>query len=144
VLVIGLGCEDCGAPAVAEAVASAGKPVECLVIQENGGTARTTRRGVQIAEKLLSRAKTEKRVKAGLEHLTLGLECGGSDAFSGITANPAVGVTTDMLVAEGGTAVLSEITEMVGTAHILKRRAALGLSFSPPAEEILPDLPVCR
>lgn len=124
VLVIGLGCEDCAASAVAEAVAGTGKPVEHLVIQKTGGTARTTRKGVQIAEKFLSRARGQRRVKAGLEHLTLGLECGGSDAFSGITANPALGVATDMLVAEGGTAILSEITEMVGTAHLLKRRAA--------------------
>jgi altronate dehydratase large subunit len=124
VLVIGLGCEDCAAPAVAEAIAATGKPVEYLVIQKSGGTAATTRKGVKIAEKFLARARRQRRERAGLEHLVLGLECGGSDAFSGITANPALGVATDMLVAEGGTAIISEITEMVGTAHLLKRRAA--------------------
>ena len=72
---------------------------------------------------MLSHTQQEKRVGAGLEQLIIGLECGGSDAFSGITANPAVGVATDMLVAEGGTAIISEITEMVGTAHLLKQRA---------------------
>jgi len=124
VLVIGLGCEESGAPEVAEAVASSGKPVEYLVVQKAGGTAETTRKGANIARKLLSHAQQEKRVAAKLEHLTIGLECGGSDTFSGVTANPAVGVATDMLVAEGGTAILSEITEMVGTTHLLKRRAA--------------------
>jgi len=123
VLVIGLGCEGCGAPEVAEAMASSDKPVEYLVVQKAGGTYKTARKGAEIARKMLSHAQQEKRVKAGLEHLTLGLECGGSDAFSGITANPAVGATADMLIAEGGTAIISEITEMVGTAHLLKRRA---------------------
>ncbi|MFC1907967.1 UxaA family hydrolase [Chloroflexota bacterium] len=124
ILIIGLGCEDCGASEVAGAVASSGKPVEYLVIQETGGTYKTARKGTEIVRKMLSHAQQEKRVEAGLEHLTLGFECGGSDAFSGITANPAVGVTADMLVAEGGTAIISEIPEMVGTAHLLKRRAA--------------------
>ena len=124
VLVIGLGCEGCGAPEIAEAVADSGKPLEYLVTQKAGGTYKTARRGAEIARKMLSHAQQEKRVKVGLEHLTLGLECGGSDAFSGITANSAVGVTSDMLIAEGGTAIISEITEMVGTAHLLKRRAA--------------------
>ena len=124
VLVIGLGCEECGAPEVTEAVANSGKPVEHLVIQKAGGTAKTAKKGAEIARRMLSHAQQEKRVEIGLEHLTVGLECGGSDAFSGITANPAVGAAVDMLVAEGGTAIISEITEMVGTAHLLKRRAA--------------------
>lgn len=124
VLVIGLGCEDCGAPEIVEAVASTGKPVEYLVVQRDGGTYQTTKKGAEIARELLSHARKTKRVEARLEHLTLGLECGGSDAFSGITANPAVGVAVDMLIADGGTSILSELTEMVGTAHLLKRRAA--------------------
>ncbi len=123
ILVIGLGCEACGAPEIAEAVASSGKPVEYLVIQKTGGTAKTASKGGEIARKMLSHAQQQKRVEAGLEHLILGLECGGSDAFSGITANPAVGTAVDLLVAAGGTAIISEITEMVGTAHLLKQRA---------------------
>jgi altronate dehydratase large subunit len=124
VLVIGLGCEDCPAPSVAAEIAKTGKPVEYLVIQKSGGTARTAAKGAATAGKMLERASRQRRVRAGIENLVLGLECGGSDAFSGITANPALGVATDMLVAGGGTAIISEITEMVGTAHILKRRAA--------------------
>jgi len=123
-LVIGLGCEESVAPDIAKAVAATGKPVEYLVIQDDGGTAETTRKGVEIARKLLAHVKGQKRVEAGLEHLVVGLECGGSDAFSGVSANPAVGVAADLVVAEGGTAILSELSEMVGTAHLLKRRAA--------------------
>ena len=122
-LVIGLGCEESVAPDIAKAVAATGKPVEYLVIQDEGGTAETTRKGVEIARKLLAHVKGQERVEAGLEHLVVGLECGGSDAFSGVSANPAVGAAADLVVAEGGTAILSELSEMVGTAHLLKRRA---------------------
>ena len=123
-LIIGLGCEVCEASRIAEAVAPTAKPVEYLVIQEDGGTTKTAKKGAVIARRMLQQAQQEKRVKVALEHLTLGLECGGSDAFSGVTANPAVGVVADRLIAEGGTAIISEITEMIGTAHLLKRRAA--------------------
>ncbi|MFC1953565.1 UxaA family hydrolase [Chloroflexota bacterium] len=124
VLVIGLGCETCSAPELAEAIAHTGKAVEFLVIQKDGGTSATVIKGVEIARKMVEKAKQAKRTDAGLECLTVGFECGGSDAFSGITANPAAGEMADMLVAEGGTAIISEITEMIGTAHLLKQRAA--------------------
>jgi len=123
-LVIGLGCEESVAPDIANAVAETGKPVEYLVTQDEGGTAETARKGAEIAKKLLAHAKRQKRVAAGLGHLSVGLECGGSDTFSGVSANPAVGATADLVVAEGGTVILSELNEMVGTAHLLKRRAA--------------------
>jgi altronate dehydratase large subunit len=123
-VVIGLGCEESIAPDIANAVAKTGKWVEYLVIQNDGGTAETAKKGAEIAEKMLALVEGQKRVEAALEHLTVGLECGGSDAFSGISANPAVGVTADLVVAEGGTVILSELSEMVGTSHLLKRRAA--------------------
>lgn len=123
-LVIGLGCEESTAPDIADAVAKTNKPVQYLVIQDEGGTGETARKGTEIARKLLAPVRKQKRVKASLEHLVVGLECGGSDAFSGISANPAVGVAADLVVAEGGTVILSELNEMVGTAHLLKRRAA--------------------
>jgi len=123
-LIIGLGCEESIAPDIANTVAKTGKPVEYLVIQSEGGTTETTRKGIGIARKLLAHVKGQKRVKADVEHLIVGLECGGSDAFSGVSANPAVGVAADLVVAEGGTVILSELSEMVGTAHLLKQRAA--------------------
>jgi altronate dehydratase large subunit len=122
VLVIGLGCEGLGADRLANSIK--GKPVECLVLQRDGGSATTTKKGIEIARHFLSLTRVQKRVPAPITELVVGLECGGSDAFSGITANPAVGATTDLLVKAGATTLLSETTEMIGTAHILKRRAA--------------------
>ena len=94
------------------------------MIHQEGGSASTAAKGAAIAREMLAQASQAKRVKVGLDKLTLALECGGSDAFSGISANPAVGVAADRLVENGGTVILSEINEMVGTAEILKRRAA--------------------
>lgn len=122
-LIIGLGCEETVAEDIAKEVSSSGKPVEYLVIQKDGGSTETARKGAEIARKMLKHAEQQKRIEVELSHLTSGLECGGSDAFSGISANPAVGAAADLLVAEGGTAIISEISEMVGTAHLLKRRA---------------------
>jgi len=123
-LVIGLGCEESTAPDITNAVAETGKPVEYLVIQNEGGTVETARKGAEIARKLLAHVKGQKRVEAGLEHLVVSLECDGSDAFSGVSANPAVGAAADLVVAEEGTVILSELSEIVGTAHLLRRRAA--------------------
>lgn len=122
VLVIGLGCEVMNSQFLTQSVRD--KPVEALVIQESGGSAKTTRKGIDICEKFLAETGKQERTPAPASELMIGLECGGSDAFSGITANPAVGAAADRLVANGGTVILSETTEMIGTAHILKRRAA--------------------
>ena len=109
-LVIGLGCEALKAESLAGSVQ--GKP------------AATTARGVETATALLKGLKAQQRVPAPVSALVVGLECGGSDALSGVTANPAVGAAADRFVAEGATVVLGETTEMIGTAHILKRRCA--------------------
>lgn len=123
VLVVGLGCEEAKAPDVAAHIADSGKPVAHLVIQDEGGTSETIRKGVTIVQKMVDDASRVERVKIGLEHLTVAMECGGSDSFSGISANPCVGVASDLVVASGGTVLLSELSEMVGTAHLLKQRA---------------------
>jgi altronate dehydratase large subunit len=120
VLFVGLGCEGLSAERLAGAVSD--KPVEVLVIQKDGGSAATTAKGIEIAAQFLAELKVQERVLTPVSELVVGLECGGSDAFSGITANPAVGVAADRLVVEGATVILSETTEMIGTAHILKRR----------------------
>jgi len=121
-LVIGLGCEALKAESLAGSVR--GKPAPALEIQKEGGSAATTARGVAIAAGLLQRLKAQERVPAPVSGLVVGLECGGSDALSGVTANPAVGAAADRFVAEGATVILGETTEMIGTAHILKRRCA--------------------
>lgn len=121
-LVIGLGCEALNSDYLKMSVQN--KPLETLVIQEDGGSAVTTGKGVEIAKKFLGQLAVQERISAPVSELTIGLECGGSDAFSGVTANPAVGAAADRFVAEGGTVILAETTEMIGTAHILKRRCA--------------------
>lgn len=123
VLLIGLGCEYIKAPNLAAAVAATGKPVEYLIIQERGGSKKTTQAGIETARKFLNQVSTQKRQEVSWDKLIIGLECGGSDAMSGVTANPLVGATADWLVSQGATAVLSETTEMIGTAHVLARRA---------------------
>jgi altronate dehydratase large subunit len=124
VLVVGLGCESIPANAVAGEVAGSGKKAEHLVIQERGGSRKAAAAGMEIVKRWLVEASAEAREECPWEALTLGLECGGSDALSGVTANPAVGRVADWLVGEGGTVILSETTEMIGTERVLSRRAA--------------------
>jgi altronate dehydratase large subunit len=121
VLVVGLGCEVI--KHLASSIAESGKPVEYLDIQSGGGSLKTAEKGLKLVEGLIESVGREERTEVGVERLILGLECGGSDAFSGVTANPSVGVVTDWLVEKGGTVILTENTEMIGTIHILERRA---------------------
>jgi altronate dehydratase large subunit len=123
VLLVGLGCESITCEVVAEGIRPTGKPVESLVIQEEGGTLRTQEKGVKILEKMAREVAGLERVSFPLSELTLAVECGGSDATSGLAANPAVGVAADMLIDEGGTVMFGETQEMTGTEHVLARRA---------------------
>jgi altronate dehydratase large subunit len=123
VLVVGLGCEVLGAEGIARAIAETGKPVDCFNIQECGGSQRSAAKGIEIAGAMLRAAARCERRPFPFSRLILGLECGGSDAFSGITANPAVGLASDWLVDRGGAVLLTEDTEMIGTGPVLARRA---------------------
>lgn len=123
VLVVGLGCEFITAMGFAQNIAEQKKRVDHIVIQDVGGSANATKKGVEIAGDFLKYGSSLKREECGWDEVILGLECGGSDALSGITANPLVGSVSDWLVERGGTALLSETTEMIGTAHILARRS---------------------
>jgi altronate hydrolase len=100
---------------------SYGIPV--LSIQDSGGTRNTIERGVAVVKELLPHVNMARRSKVDASKLVLGTECGGSDGYSGITANPALGFAADMLVACGGTAILSETPEIYGAEHLLTRRA---------------------
>jgi altronate dehydratase large subunit len=123
VLVVGLGCEVVGSSMVAAKIAESGKPAKNLIIQEVGGSPKTVREGIKFAKEMVSYASRLKKEKSHLDSLILGVECGGSDACSGLSANPALGVVSDILVKEGGTIILSETTESIGAEHILARRA---------------------
>lgn len=124
VLVVGLGCETNESKALAAEIAARGQRVEVLGIQESGGSSETIARGTVVVRELLREASAWRRETCSLSELIVGTECGGSDGFSGITANPALGYTSDRVVAEGGTVILAELPELVGAEHLLAARAS--------------------
>jgi altronate hydrolase len=125
VLVVGLGCETNQIQGlVAQEGLQEGARLVTFSIQDSGGTARTVARGVQEIERLLPEANQVRRQPVPASHLTVGLQCGGSDGYSGLSANPALGAAVDRLVRHGGTAILSETPEIYGGEHLLTRRAA--------------------
>jgi altronate dehydratase large subunit len=124
VLVVGLGCETNESKALTQEIAARGQRVEVLGIQETGGTTETIARGIEMARGLVAEAAAHQREECSVSELILGTECGGSDGFSGITANPALGFASDRLVAEGGTVILAEVPELVGAEHLLAARAS--------------------
>lgn len=126
VILVGLGCEGIQPPKVVQALEKNGKPVECVIIQEEGGSLKSIAKGCAIATRLARQLSLQPREEADISELILGIECGGSDTTSGLVANPACGVAADKLVALGGTSILSETTELIGAEHILARRAING------------------
>ena len=123
-VVVGLGCERLRVRELAEGIAAAGKPVETLVIQEEGDTLRAIEKGVKLAGWLVEEASRQRRAEFPLAEFCLGLKCGGTDATSGMAANPALGWVTDRIVGEGGRAIFTEVTELIGAEQILAGRAA--------------------
>ncbi len=101
-----------------------GKPVYSLSIQSCGGSRATIRRGLELVQEMLAAANAVERTPIPAGELVLGLECGGSDAFSGLTANPALGHASDLLIRAGGTAIISETPEFFGAEHLFAQRAA--------------------
>ncbi len=124
ILLVGLGCEvnqmDC---LVENMHLKQGPLLRTIEIQKAGGTQETVRQGVESVREMLAEANRVQRHSVPASHLVLALECGGSDAYSGISANPALGVAVDLLVKNGGTAILSETPEIYGAEHLLTRRA---------------------
>ncbi|WP_342064762.1 UxaA family hydrolase [Cupriavidus sp. OTU4895] len=124
VLIVGLGCERNQVSALVESQGLApGEQLHTLVMQDTGGTRATIEAGIRAVESMLPRANACTRQRVSASHLKIGLECGGSDGFSGITANPALGAAMDILVRHGGTAILSETPEIHGVEYMLTRRA---------------------
>ena len=124
VLVIELGTEAIDAGELADRIAESGKPVETLSIRDVGGTNAAIDRGVTVAKEFASEIENCRREAADASELVFGVECGGSDATSGIAANPAVGNACDRLVEAGGTACFSETPEFIGAEHVLADRCA--------------------
>ena len=124
VLVVGLGCETNQIQGlVAQEGLQEGARLLTFSIQDTGGTAKTVARGIALVEQLLPEANRVQRQPVPASHLTIGLQCGGSDGYSGISANPALGAAIDRLVRHGGTGILSETPEVYGGEHLLTRRA---------------------
>lgn len=125
VIVVGLGCEPNSAAVMAGIIgAKTNKPVQTLVIQEEGGTVNTICKAVKLAQDMVLAATSCLREEFDLSALMLGIECGGSDATSGLAANPVLGYVSDCLVDLGGTTMFSETPEIIGAEHILARRCA--------------------
>jgi altronate hydrolase len=127
-ILIGLGCETGQAihlienQGLIQLNGSKKKPL-VLTIQECGGIGKTVEAGVEAISQLLPQVNEQKRTKLSADKIVLGTECGGSDGNSGVTANPALGVASDLLVAQGGTSILGETPEIYGAEHLLTRRA---------------------
>ncbi|MDP3799013.1 MAG: altronate dehydratase family protein [Polaromonas sp.] len=124
VLVVGLGCEANQINAwLAHSSLREGETFKVFNIQDTGGTTKTVAKGVALINEMLPIVNNVKREPCSAAHITIGLQCGGSDGYSGISANPALGAAVDLLVAHGGTAILSETPEIYGAEHLLTRRA---------------------
>ena len=124
VLVVGLGCEANQLNTwLAHSSLREGEQLKVFNIQDTGGTRQTVEKGIALIRDMLPLANAVQRTPCSAEHITVGLQCGGSDGYSGISANPALGAAVDLLVAHGGTAILSETPEIYGAEHLLTRRA---------------------
>ncbi len=124
-LMVGLGCEVMQIPGLVEDYGLKENAMfRTMTIQATGGTRKTIDRGVAMIKEMLPAANAVKRETVPVSELMLALQCGGSDGYSGITANPALGRAADLLVEQGGTAVLCETPEIYGAEHLLTRRAA--------------------
>ena len=124
VLIVGLGCERNQVDSLVDSQGlKEGKLLRTMVMQDVGGTRATIEAGIRAIEEMLPIANEARRTTVSASHLKIGLECGGSDGFSGITANPGLGAAMDILVRHGGTAILSETPEIHGVEFMLTRRA---------------------
>jgi altronate hydrolase len=124
VLLVSLGCEGFNREGLAEAIAATGRPVETLVIQEQGGTAKTIEKGCRWVSQELAALSAQEPVEMAVNELVIGTICGGSDGTSGITANPTMGRAFDLLISDGAICIFEETGELIGCEHYMADRAA--------------------
>jgi len=125
ILMIGLGCETNQiAPILEHYRMEEGERLRTMTIQQHGGTKKTIDAAIAIIKEMLPMVNSAVRTEQPLSKLKLALECGGSDGYSGISANPALGHASDLIVRNGGTTVLAETPEIYGAEHLLTRRAS--------------------
>jgi altronate dehydratase large subunit len=123
VVLVGLGCEISNTKNLFPLIQEGGKPMGIFNVQQEGGSLQTAQKGAAAARRMLEEISNQPRVSLPWDRLLVSLECGGSDAMSGVTANVAMGAVSDWLVEKGATVIFGENTEMIGTAHVLARRA---------------------
>ena len=123
VLLVSLGCESFDRQALHGAIRASGRPVEMLVIQESGGTASSIQAGQAWCRQALDVMRNVERAPMDVKDLVVGTICGGSDATSGLTANPAAGRAFDLLLEQGGTAIFEETGELIGCEQFMAQRA---------------------
>ena len=123
VVLVSLGCESFPRNSLLQELTESGRPVELITIQESGGTAKSISRGKKAVSTILTKIKDAPTEPMKLEELVVGTVCGGSDATSGITANPAVGLFFDRLIEEGGTGIFEETGELIGCEQVMLQRS---------------------
>jgi altronate dehydratase large subunit len=139
-LIVSLGCETLDAQDLAARAAAGWARSELLIIQQEGGTRRTVARGVALAREMLAQFASAERAPCPVSALTIGLECGGSDATSGMAANPSMGAFSDLLAQRSARVILAETSELLGAEHVLTDRAA-----SPAiAQRLLDTIDACE
>jgi len=124
VILLSLGCESFNRAALREAIAASGRPVETLVIQQKGGTRKTIEEGRRLMETMLATVAQVPRAPLRMDEFIVGTVCGGSDATSGITANPGIGRAFDRLVEQKAACIFEETGELIGCEDIMTARAA--------------------
>src|SRR5271170_4383634 len=122
-LLLSLGCESFNRHRLEERIAKSGRPVATVVIQQTGGTRKSIESGKAFVEQALRQIQAVPRVPLQLNELVVGTVCGGSDATSGVTANPAVGRAFDLLVEQGASTIFEETGEMIGLEDVMSARA---------------------
>ncbi|MHB1684499.1 MAG: UxaA family hydrolase [Bacilli bacterium] len=123
VLIVGFSDEDPISASQLQELLGVNKPVAAMYVRRAGGSARSIELGAKLAGQLVEEIKTIPREPVSLIHLIVGSKCGGSDTTSGLACNPALGGAVDKIIADGGTVVFGETTELIGAEHILARRA---------------------
>jgi altronate hydrolase len=123
VILMSLGCEGFDRHSLSQAIRSSGRPAETLVIQETGGTTLSIESGRKLLGQMLTQIASVPRAELRIDELIVGTNCGGSDGTSGLSANPAIGLALDTLVANGGAAMFHETPELIGCEHLLAQRA---------------------
>ncbi|MDD5127583.1 MAG: UxaA family hydrolase [Dehalococcoidales bacterium] len=122
-VVVGIGCEHIGMEEIYEGIKKSKKPVEFVTVLDSDGYEPALEKGLAAARRMATEASQMQRQPFDLSHLSIGLKCGASNATSGIVGNPATGIVVDRIIAEGGTVIFSETTEMIGAAHLIAKRA---------------------